>query len=151
MSSLHQQILFLPARFARESALIHTSCYNLAQSILERSELPYVPVSIDSMQYLAIIELNDIWFADTSSRISHDDQPGYRIMLSWHPHLAESRSEQDQHIAMEVTYYAPELEQLQQRLTGEFYKALMLLDAKFPQTTVPSQPYSIVPLTNQAV
>ena len=145
-TTLQAQIFFLPTAITHQAALLHSSCFNLAHNLLQRSDLPYVVVPIPGMQYLAIVEAGDIWFVDSEQQTSELNPNGKLITLSWHPHLAESRSSLDQHIPMDVVFYAPGLEQVQQRLTGEFYKGLMLLDAEYSQTTIPTQPMIIMPL-----
>jgi len=141
-----QQFLFLPPEFSKESAVIHVSCYKLALIVLNRSTFPHIIVPIEKLGYLAVIEPNAIWFTHNLSQTIHDHQTGRMINLSWHPHIAESRNELDQHIPMDIIFYGENRSDIQQQLTGEFYKALMLLDEKYKEKIIPTEAMKIIDL-----
>ena len=123
------QTFFLPEAISEQHSMVHASCYRLSLSMLRRAEHEPVPVLIDNLQYTALITDSNIYFADNSDM---------QIKISWHLHLAEARDVNEQHIPMKVMYYEHGLEQLQQKLTGEYYKALMLMDEKYRTELIPS-------------
>ena len=131
------QTFFLPEANSEQHSVIHASCYRLSLSVLRRAEHEPVPVLIEKLQYTALITDSNIYFADNNDML---------IKISWHLHLAEARDINEQHIPMKVVFYQDGLDQLQQQLTGEYYKTLMLVDEKYQTDVIPSGNCRIQPL-----
>ena len=127
--SSQPQTFFLPKAISEQHSVIHASCYRLSLSVLRRAEHEPVPVLIEKLHYTALITDSNIYFADNSDM---------QIKISWHLHLAEARDVNEQHIPMKVVFYENGLDQLQQQLTGEYYKTLMLVDEKYQTDLIPS-------------
>lgn len=128
--------------------MIHSSCYRLSQNILQRAEQGYVLVEITALNYVALIEEDNICFADLSKIEKHKDLQGSPVTICWKPHLPESMENLGQHIPMKVTFYADNLEQTQSQLTVEFYRALMLTNEMHKDEAIPSSQARIIPLDN---
>jgi len=144
--SLHTYIL--PREVSRQDSVIHDSCYRMAQSMLRRSDTEPALVPINTMGYDALIYDSVISFADTGKRVSSsdtDDTEAHPIIITWQLHLAEDRDPRKQHIPMRVILHDKNLEKTQQRLTGEFYKALMLMDESYRDGLIPSVSVTVIP------
>lgn len=131
------KIFFLPAKALEKSTVIHSSCYRLSLSILRRAEHEPVAVPIENLHCTALITDSEIYFADNNRTLEADGVKGHPIMISWHLHLAEARDISEQHIPMKTIFYENNLEEFQQQLTGEFYKALMLMDQSYRDGPIP--------------
>ena len=105
-------------------------------SILNRAEKDLVVIPIEKLGMLAVISENKILFAELSSESEQSAMP---VKIGWEFLVAEDRDTNSQHLPMKTSFYSENLEELQQRLTGEFYKALMLADEKFRTTVIPAQ------------
>lgn len=135
--STETRTYFLPEKVAEQASVVHASCYRLSLSMLRRAEHEPVAVPVDNLHFTGLITDSEIHFADNSDM---------QIKISWHLHLTEARDVNDQHIPMKVIFYEQDLEQLQQRLTGEYYKALMLMDENYRDSLIPSGNSQIVPI-----
>ena len=121
--------------------------YNLAHVLLNRSPSDFVFVPIRSMQYLAIIEKDAFWFVDSLAYATRGDEGGRLITVSWHPLLsAGDRSSLSQHMECRVIFYGGDRSEVQQRLRGEFFQAMQLLDQRYRETIVSDSEVSILPL-----
>lgn len=129
---------YLPKALTEQASVIHASCYRLALSMLRRADHEPVPVPVNSLDYTALLTDEDVFFADNQATETRHGETGSLIRLSWHLHLAEARDITVQHIPMKVVYYHHEMEKLQQQMTGEFYKALMLMDKQYGDRLIPS-------------
>lgn len=132
-------IFFLPQKALEKSTLIHASCYRLSLSIFRRAEHDPVAVPIESLDCTALITDSEIFFTDNQRTIESDGMTGHPVIISWHLHLAEARDINEQHIPMKTIFYQEHLEEFQQQLTGEFYKALMLMDQSYRDGLIPVQ------------
>lgn len=140
------QTFLLPGKVTEQSSVIHSSCYRLSLSMLRRAEQQPVAVPIDSLGCIALITETEIFFAKPRQQDEAVKNADARIKISWHLHLAEARDVNDQHIPMRIIFYDHGLEQLQQQLTGEFYKALMLMDESYRDNLIPSGDIEIMPV-----
>ena len=153
-SDTNKRTFYLPPVVKNRHTVVHSSCVRLSQNLLQRSSSKSLLVPIEAMHMLAILDRNKLYFADLQARHSHANQLGDIIILSWTPHLAEAPDINNQHIPMELTCHSTpiaaktDLNKMQQQLTGEFYKALMLLDKQFSGQKIPVAPFEIKPISN---
>lgn len=131
---------------SKQASVIHSSCYKLSQSMLRRSETEPAVIPIDNMGYLAAINENTLTFIDRSKTVSINEKQGFPVKIVWKLHLAEGRDSDDQHIPMDISFFDENLNETQQQLTGEFYKALMLMDESYRDNLIPSVKTEYVPL-----
>jgi hypothetical protein len=106
--------------------------------MLRRAEQEPVAIPIDSLGYTALLTDSLIYFAENAAAQTGEGEIAGTIKISWHLHIAEARDVNDQHIPMKIIFYDNGLQQLQQQLTNEFYKALMLMDESYRDNLIPS-------------
>lgn len=131
---------YIPKTFSNMSSMVHSSCYKLSMGILNRAEKDQVVIPIEKLGMLAVITDNKIMFTQQTADAEQDVIP---IQISWEFLVAEDRDASSQHLPMNTSFFAENLEELQQRLTGEFYKALMLADEKYRDKVIPAQEIEI--------
>ncbi|MGO9446965.1 MAG: hypothetical protein ACLPXB_19625 [Thiobacillaceae bacterium] len=113
--------LFRGEEILREPRFVPATTYNLAHTLLTRSN-GSVFVPIRAMQYLAIVDLEEIVFIDReASRV---------IQLAWQHFKPQSRTALDERVPYEVVYYLPGAQETMIRLQSEFPRALQLLSAR---------------------
>ena len=127
---------YLPKTLNHSSSMVHSSCYKLSMNILNRAEKDRVVIPIEKLGMLAVISANKIMFTPATSEASRDAIP---VKISWEFLVAEARDVNSQHLPMHTSFHDNNLEELQQQLTGEFYKALMLADEKYRDSAIPAQ------------
>lgn len=105
----------------REPRYLPAPTYNLAHTLRTRSSgCVFVPVR--TMQYLAIIDAEEIVFVDR--------EVSQLIQLAWQHFRPQARTALDERVPYEVAYYVPNALQLMARLQVEFPRALHLLSEK---------------------
>lgn len=102
----------------REPSFLPAMTYNLAHTLLVHSN-GCVFVPIRTMQYLAIVDHEEIVFVDREA-------PGL-IQLAWQHLRPQSRAALDERVPYEVVYYLPGAQEIMARLQGEFPRALQQL------------------------
>jgi hypothetical protein len=100
--------------------------YNLAHLLLARAirsgGKPCVFVSIRSMQYLAVIDHEEIVFVDRESPA--------QVQLAWQGFHRQERNALDERVEFEAVFYTQGSLQVMTRLMGEFPKAMQALADK---------------------
>lgn len=107
---------------SREPRHLPASTYNLAITLLGRCKDPYLFVPIRSMQYLAILDLEEFVFIDGERKCWID--------IAWHHFKPQMRTALDQSVAYEAIYYRAEQAAIMTRLQREFPLALKVLEDK---------------------
>ena len=138
------QTFLLPNNVSEQTSVIHASCYRLSLSLSRRAEHDMVSVPIDNLGLVGIITDSAIFFADVSDTATSEGDISGIIKISWHLHIAEERDINEQHIPMKIVFYDDDLENLQQKLTGEYYRALMLMDESYRNSPIPSGNIKII-------
>jgi hypothetical protein len=118
-TELQREPLFLPA-----------SVYNTAYLLLERSKEGVVFVPIRSMQYLAVIDFEEIIFLDSENKSW--------VAIAWQCFRPQQRNALDEPVTYEAVYYTPDAKETMKRLLVEFSPALKALAAKETPTTAAS-------------
>lgn len=106
----------------REPRQLPAKVYNTAHLLLEHSKEGVVFVPIRSMQYLAVIDHEEIIFLN----IEHKNW----VEIAWqnfHPQRREALTEP---VPYEAVYYNPDAKETMKRLLAEFPPALQALSAK---------------------
>lgn len=106
-----------------ETALPAAS-YNLTRILLADSDRDCVFVPIRPMQYMAVIDHEEIIFVDAQYK--------RWVEVAWRAFRPRDRASLEEPVAYQAVYYTPEGAELQLRLQAEFHKALALLDARRP-------------------
>lgn len=106
---------------AREERLLPAATYNLAHTLLAHSSgALFVPVR--SMQFLAIVDAEEIVFVD------HDQKS--LAVLAWQHFRPQARAALDQPVSYEVVFYRDDGAEIMRRMQAEFPKALAALADK---------------------
>lgn len=98
--------------------------YNLTRILLSDSSNGCVFVPIRPMQFMAVIDPEEIIFVD--------GQYKRWVAVAWRAFRPGDRSSLEDAVAYEAAYYTDEGTELQARLQAEFHKALELLDSRRP-------------------
>jgi len=151
MTAHDRQTFFTPDAFFCQKTKLVSSVYNLAHVLLNRSQSSHVFIPIRSMQYLAIIEKNAFWFVDSLAYAVRGDEGGRLIRVSWHPVInASQRVGLNQDMDCHVIFYGEDMSEIQNRLNGEFYKAMLDIDQRQRSSIVADSKVSILPLRHES-
>jgi len=142
--SNQKPVYIVPPVIDEKASVVHSSCYRLALSILRRATDEPVTVPIDEMGYTALIYDNRILFSDNSSMISQAGVSGHPVTMEWKFFIAEDRNQNDQHIPMQIRFHSDDQSDVQQQLTGEFYKAMMHIDQQFSEQPIPAASLDVI-------
>jgi hypothetical protein len=105
----------------REARFLPATTYNLAHTLLVSSN-GCVFVPIRTMQYLAIIDHEEIVFVDREA--------SGLVQLAWQNFRPQSRTALDERVPYEAVYYLPNAEKTMVRLQVEFPLALQQLSER---------------------
>ena len=106
----------------REPRYLPAAVYNTAHLLLEHSKEGVVFVPIRSMQWLAVIDREEIIFLDSENK--------NWVEISWQNFRPQQRSTLTEPVPYEAVYYKPDAGENMKRLLGEFPPALKALAAK---------------------
>lgn len=106
-----------------ESAL-PAAAYNLTRILLAHSTRGCVFVPIRRMQYLAVIDREEIIFVDSQYK--------RWVEVAWRDFRPQARASLDAPVAYRAVFHTAEGAALQRRLQGEIHKALAQLDGRRP-------------------
>ena len=146
--SNEKNVYIVPPVIDEKTSVVHSSCYRLASSILSRAQNAPVAVSIDNMNYTALIYENKILFADNSAMINRAEASGHPVTMEWQFFIAEAPDLNEQHIPMRIAFHDNDLHDVQQQLTGEFYKSMMQIDQQYSHEIVPSAALDVISLNS---
>ncbi len=117
-----EESFYRDAEIAREPCTLPAATYNLAHTLLAQSGQGCLFVPIRSMQYLAVIDHEEIIFVD---------REGARMIeLAWQRFNPQARSALDEPVPYELVYYMEKGRETMKRLPREFYAALGQLAQK---------------------
>lgn len=147
MAAHDTQSFYTPDAFLCQQDRLLSETYNLAHVLLNRSHTDYLFIPIRSLQYLAVIEKEIFWFVDSQAYAVKGDEGGRLITISWSPVLiANEREGLNQHMGCHVIFYGKDMSEVQNRLRGEFYQAMKLIDQRYRDSHIPSSGAKILPL-----
>lgn len=106
----------------RETRHLPADVYNLAHLLLARSGKPCVFVPIRSMQYLAVIDQEEIVFVDR-------ELPS-QVQIAWQAFHRQERNALNERIEFEAAFYTQESLGLMARLMSEFPPAMQTMANK---------------------
>jgi hypothetical protein len=109
---------------AQARMALPAATYNLTRILLAGSPNGCVFVPIRPMQYMAVIDQEEIIFVD--------GQYKRWVAVAWRAFRPGDRASLEDAVAYEAAYYTIEGAALQPRLQAEFHRALELLDARRP-------------------
>lgn len=107
---------------AREPRYLPAPTYNLAQTLLARSPNDCLFVPIRSMQYMAIIDAEEIIFIDGERKCWVD--------IAWRHFHPQVRSSLEDPVSYDACFYQPGSAQKMNRLQAEFARSLQAFAAR---------------------
>jgi len=114
----------------RDSRLLPAAVYNTALVLLERSREDAVFVPIRSMQFLAVIDREEIVFLDAEHKALVD--------IAWQNFRPQQRNALTDPVPYEAVFYNTDAKVTMARLLVEFPPALKILAAKEQPSTAAS-------------
>ena len=127
------------SEISREVCSLLPATYNRLTVLFGRGSREPLFVPIRSMQYLAIIDREEVVFVDGTSRRF--------IEISWQNFRRRDRDDLQQPVDYDRVFYQRATEQVSQRLQTEFLKALMALEHK--QAEADAHDASVTPIDRQ--
>lgn len=106
----------------REMRQLPAATYNLLHTLLARSTNGSLFIPIRSMQYLAILDAEELIFLDGERKCWID--------IAWRKFHPQARSSLDEPVEYEAVYYTAEAEKIMSRLQAELPVALRELAKK---------------------
>jgi hypothetical protein len=141
------ETFFRPPEVERQRWTLAAEIYNRCQLLLGRSRTGCVFVPLRGMQYLAVIDRQEIIFVDGQGGYGFRDGHGGRLIrLAWRPAPPRQRHSIVEPVPCELVYYGAGLRDLQRRLVGELIQALRQLEKKHRAATLPIRGAKILPL-----
>jgi hypothetical protein len=117
-----EESFYREREIGREPRTLPASTYNLAHTLLAQSGQDCVFVPIRSMQYLAVIDHEEVIFVD---------REGARMIeLAWQRFNPKARTSLDDPVPYELVVYMEKGRETMKRLAAEFYRALTQLAEK---------------------
>jgi len=107
---------------SRESRQLSAATYNLAMTLLSRSETGHLFIPIRAMQYLAILDTEELIFLDGERKCWID--------IAWRKFHPQKRTSLDEPVEYEAVYYSENAEKFMSRLQAELPRALQELAKK---------------------
>ncbi len=107
-----------------QDAALPAATYNLTRILLASSPNNCVFVPIRAMQYMAVIDREEIIFVDSQYK--------RWVEVAWRRFNPQARAALDEAVAYQAVFYTREGRDLQRRIQAEFHKALALLDSRRP-------------------
>jgi hypothetical protein len=122
---------------ARTAAALPAATYNLSRILLAASHTGCVFVPMRRMQYMAVVDREEIIFVDSQFK--------RWVEVAWRQFQPQARDALDVPVAYQAVFYTPDSAVTQRRLQGEFHAALALLAARRP----PGKPASILSMPHR--
>lgn len=107
---------------AEVESMLPAATYNLTRTLLAASRTGCVFVPIRAIQYLAVIDREEIIFVDSQYR--------RWVEVAWRRFAPQARASLDEPVAYQAVFYEAGGAALQRRLQGEIHKALLQLDVR---------------------
>jgi hypothetical protein len=117
-----EETFYRTREIGREARTLPAATYNLAHTLLSRARNGCLFVPIRAMQFLAVLDPEEIIFVDREGRRV--------IEIAWQKFRPQDRAALTDPVAYEAVYYSPQASGLMARLHGEFTKALHLMGSR---------------------
>ena len=117
-----EETFYRPAELSREARTLPAEIYNLAHRLLKRAATGCLFVPLRGMQFLAVLDADEIIFVDREGR--------RLIELAWQRFVPQARRSLEDPVPYEAVYYSPAAAEVMRRVQGEFHKALRELEQK---------------------
>ena len=132
MTSIREDFHRGPA-LGTEPRCLPAALYNLAHTLLARSGEACLFVPIRSMQYLAVMDAEEIIFVDGQHR--------REVVVAWRHFKPQARASLGDPVAYEAVYHQMEDRETLKRLQGEFARAVELMAGRQPSVEAQVVPF----------
>ncbi len=146
MTTIVTETFFLPNEVDRKDWLVPSEIYNLYHSLQVRCETGHVFVPIRTLQFMAVLDKNEIVFIDSQSYATSNNEGGRLILIAWKFPLSHDRDALTDPMPCEIIFYENKNDDLQLRLISEFRQAMELLDQRYRDRKIPSNGAKILSL-----
>ena len=146
MTTTVPETFFLPKEVDRKTWSVPAEIYNLYHSLQRRNEVGHVFVPIRSLQFMAILDKNEIVFVDSQSYAVSETEGGRLILLAWKFPASHDRDSLTDAMPCEVVFYANKNSDLQLRMIAEFKEAMELMDQRYRDEQIPAKGAKILTL-----
>lgn len=114
-----EEVFYRGEERGREPRRLPGEYYNLTRQLLHHSSTGHVFVPIRDMQYLAVIERDEIIFVSSHRRDL--------IEIAWAGFRPQARDSLDDPVPFTAIYYDSDGEETMKVLSGSFYRAMQTL------------------------
>ena len=146
MTTTVSETFFLPKEVERKAWLVPAEIYNLYHSLQARDHDGHVFVPIRTLQFMAILDKNEIVFVDSQSYAVANNEGGRIILIAWKLPISHDRDSLEEPMQSEVVFYDKKDDDLQLRLVSEFREAMQLMDQRYRDEVMPKQGAKILTL-----
>ncbi len=146
MTTTVTETFFLPKEVDRKTWSVPAEIYNLYHSLQRRNEVGHVFVPIRSLQFMAILDKNEIVFVDSQSYAVSETEGGRLILLAWKFPVSHHRDSLTDAMPCEVVFYENRNSDLQLRMIAEFKEAMELMDQRYRDEQIPAKGAKILTL-----
>jgi len=146
MTTIVTETFFLPNEVDRKDWLVPSGIYNLYHSLQVRCKTGHVFVPIRTLQFMAVLDKNEIVFVDSQSYATSKNEGGRLILVAWKFPASHDRDALTDPMPCEIVFYEKKNSDLQLRLISEFRQAMELLDQRYRDSTLPAKGAKILNL-----
>lgn len=146
MTTTVTETFFLPDEVERKNWLVPAEIYNLYYSLRARCKEGHVFVPIRKMQFMAVLDKNEIIFVDSQSYAVSKDEGGRLILIAWKFAESHDRDALADPMPCEVVFYEQQNRDLQLRLISELKQAMELMDQRYRDEQLPATGAKILTL-----
>ncbi len=136
----------MPQEVERKTWDVPANIYNLYHSLQARSLTGNVFIPIRSLQFMAVLDKNEIVFVDSQSYATSEDEGGRLILIAWKFAASHDRDALSDPMPCEVVFYETRNSDLQLRLISEFRQAMELIDQRYRDRKLPTEGAKILSL-----
>jgi len=140
------ETFFLPNEAERKKWLAPAEIYNLYHSLYARCHAGHVFVPIRTLQFMAVLDKNEIVFVDSQSYAFSENEGGRLILIAWKFPQSHDRDALSDPMPCEVVFYEQKNSDLQLRLVSEFRSAMELMDQRYRDEKLPAKGAKILQL-----
>ena len=146
MVKLVTETFFLPPEFDQQAWSVPSQIYNRYRSLLSKSVSGHVFVPIRSMQFLAVMDKDEIVFVDSLSYAVSGNEGGRLIVIAWKFDGKHDRAALTDPVPCKIVYYNRKAQDMQLRLVQDFRIALEQLDQYYREEGMPVKGAKILEL-----
>lgn len=117
-----EETFYKPPEIHRDHRQLPAETYNLARLLLNRSSSDCLFIPVRSMQYLAIMDKEEIVFVHREG--------GRMVEIAWERFAPQLRANLVEPVSYDAVYFSAEAPRIMNRLQAEFHKALIQMDNK---------------------